>query len=413
MRIFRLELKRVLKTRLTGILLLVSLFLSVLMAYLPTTFVEYGSKDAEGRWVEYHGMEAIRQIKMLREAVSGQVIPQTLGETVEIYQETLRKYDVETAYSLPEEAYYGRIFQYTPFMSKIREAAMNPNTGMIPGVLEVSPNQEGFYQQCVERLDALMKLEQKEYPSAQRFASKMYEKVAFPFTYYYGIDSDSIEYQILLIFIITIFCAIIAAPIFSSDYQTGADDILRCTKHGRFHLGIVKTLSSLLICGCAFVLCVAIYLLVCNSLFGWESTLTSMQIIFSVSSLPALNVGQLQITVAIGTLIIFLSIISFTLFLSSRLSSTVSSLALAILFCLLPMIATIALPENIGNWVRCLLPGGGIGLQNSLLYELIDFNFLHFGNTSVWMPVAIMVMAVLEIPIFLGLTVYSYCQKKN
>lgn len=413
MRIFKLEIKRVLKTRLTGIFLLAALFLSVLMAYLPTTFVEYGSMDAEGKWIEYHGMEAIRQIRMLREAVSGQVISQTLGKTVELYQETLREHDVETAYSLPKEAYYGQIFQYTPFMSRIREASMNPDTGIAPGVLEVSPNQEGFYQQCVERLGSLMKLEQKEYPSAGRFASKMYEKVEFPFTYYYGIDSDSIEYQILLIFIITVFCAIIAAPIFSSDYQTGADDILRCTKHGRFRLGIVKTLSSLLICGCTFVVCVAIYLLVCNSLFGWESTLTSIQIIFSVSSLPALNVGQLQITVAIGTLIILLSIISFILFLSSRLNSTVSSLALAILFCLLPMIVTIALPENVGNLIRCFLPGGGIGLQNSLLYELIDFNFLHFGNTSVWMPVAIMAMAVLEIPVFLGLTVYSYCRKKN
>lgn len=413
MRIFTLELKRVLRTRLTGILLLTSLFLSVLMAYLPTTFVEYGSEDAEGKWIEYHGMEAIRQIQMLREAISGQVLPQTLRETVEIYQKTLREYDVETAYSLPKEAYYGEIFPYTPFMSRIREAAMNPDTGMMPGVLEVKPDQEGFYQQCVNRLDALMKLEQKEYPSVQSFAAKMYKKVEFPFTYYYGIDSDSIEYQILLIFMITIFCAIIAAPIFSSDYQTGADDILRCTKHGKLRLGMIKTFSALLICGSAFLLCVVVYLLVCDSLFGWESTKTSIQIIFSVSSLPALNIGQLQIVITIGTFIILLSIISFALFLSSRINSTVPSLALAILFCLLPIIVTIALPENIGNWVRCFLPGGGIGLQNSLLYELIDFNFLHLGNASVWMPFAMMVMAVLEIPIFLGLTIFSYCRKKN
>ena len=413
MRIFRLELIRVLKTRLTVILLLASLILSVLMAYLPTTFVEYGSYDAESKWVEYHGMEAIHQIKMLREAVSGQVMPKTLRETVEIYQKTLWEYDVKTTYSLPKEAYYGQIFQYTPFMSRIRESAMNPDTGMMPGVMEVKANQEGFYQQCVDRLDALMKLEQKEYPSAQDLASKMYEKVEFPFTYYYGIDSDSLDYQILLIFIITIFCAIIAAPIFSSDYQTGADVILRCTKHGRFRLGIIKTFSALLICGSAFLLCVIVYLLICNSLFGWESTKTSMQIIFSVSSLPALNIGQLQIVVTAGTFISLLAIISFTLFISSRLNGTVPSLALAILFCLLPIVVTIALPENIGSWVRCLLPGGGIGLQNSLLYELIDFNFLHFGNTSVWMPIAIMVMAVLETPVFLGLTVYSYCRKKN
>lgn len=413
MRIFMLELKRVLKTRLTGILLLTSLFLSVIMAYLPTTFVEYGVKDAEGKWVEYHGMEAIRQIKTLREAVSGQVVPQTLSETVEIYQEVLKEYDVETAYALPKEEYFGPIFQYTPFMSKIRESSMNPNTGMVPSVLELIPNQDEFYRHCVERLDALMKLEQKEYPSAGRFAAKMYEKVEFPFTYYYGIDSDSIEYQILLIFIITVFCAIIAAPIFSSDYQTGADDILRCTKHGRLRLGMIKTFSALLICGSAFLLYVVTYLLICNSLFGWESTRTSIQIIFSVSSLPALNIGQLQIVITVGTFISLLAIISFTLFLSSRLNGTVSSLALAILFCLLPIIVTIALPENLGNWVRCFLPGGGIGLQNSLLYELIDFNFLHLGKTSLWLPIAIIAMAVLEIPVFLVLTVYSYYRKKS
>ena len=38
MRIFRLELKRVLKSRLTWILLALALILSVLLAYLPTTY---------------------------------------------------------------------------------------------------------------------------------------------------------------------------------------------------------------------------------------------------------------------------------------------------------------------------------------------------------------------------------------
>ena len=54
-----------------------------------------------------------------------------------------------------------------------------------------------------------------------------------PFQYYSGIGSNAMDYQVLLIYLITILCVVIASPIFSSDYQTGADDILRCTKHGR------------------------------------------------------------------------------------------------------------------------------------------------------------------------------------
>ena len=413
MRIFILELKRVLATRLTGVLLLVSLALSVLMAYLPTTFAYYCYTDEAGNKTKYEGMEAIHQIKMLREAVSGQVLPEMLQKAVETYQAALLEYDVVTEYALPEEIHYGEVFRYSQFISRIRETAMDPNTGMAPGILELDSDQEAFYQHCLERLEALMKLEQKNHPSAQSFAVKMYEKVKFPFTYYCGINSDAMDYQILLIFMITIFCAIIAAPIFSSDYQTGADDILRCTKYGRVRLGMLKILSAFLICGSAFALCMAVFLITCNSLFGWESIQTSMQILYSVSSLPALNIGQLEIVVAVGSFISLMAVVSFTLFLSSRLNGTISSLALAILFCLLPLIITIALPESVGNWVRCMLPAGGIGLQNSLLYELIDFNFLYLGNISVWMPFSIAAMAALEIPMFVSLTIVSYCRKKK
>ena len=83
--------------------------------------------------------------------------------------------------------------------------------------------------------------------SAQKKATAMYDEVEKPFQYYSGISSNSMDYQILLIYIITILCVVIAAPVFTSDYQTGADDILRCTKHGRRRMAVCKILSALLI----------------------------------------------------------------------------------------------------------------------------------------------------------------------
>ena len=60
MRLFRLELKRILKTKATLILLALSLLLTVVMAYIPTTFSYVSYVDESGNAVTLRGMEAIR-----------------------------------------------------------------------------------------------------------------------------------------------------------------------------------------------------------------------------------------------------------------------------------------------------------------------------------------------------------------
>lgn len=92
-------------------------------------------------------------------------------------------------------------------------------------------------------------------------------------------------------FLVLLFCVVIAAPVFSADYQSGADDILRCTRHGRRDLGIAKVLAALLISALAFLLCAVIFILVTNSLFGWECTKTSIQMLYSIVTLAELNIG--------------------------------------------------------------------------------------------------------------------------
>ena len=46
MNLYRLELKRVCKTRMTAILLAIALVLAVVMAYLPVTFIGWTELDA-------------------------------------------------------------------------------------------------------------------------------------------------------------------------------------------------------------------------------------------------------------------------------------------------------------------------------------------------------------------------------
>lgn len=63
MRLLKHELKRILKTRCTFILLIVSILFSALMAYLPMTYEYMSYVDENGNKVELKGMDAIQYKK--------------------------------------------------------------------------------------------------------------------------------------------------------------------------------------------------------------------------------------------------------------------------------------------------------------------------------------------------------------
>ena len=289
------------------------------------------------------------------------------------------------------------------------------------GILSILAEKEQMSQKDLQEIlqiqpgsmsEILMKLEQKDHPAAQEAAKRLYSRVEMPYQLYPGYNTDAMDYQLLLSFLIVLFCTVIAAPIFTSDYQTGADDIYRCTKYGRVKFAITKLLSALLICGTAFSLCAVVFLLVSNSLYGWECTKTSIQMLYSIVNLPNLNLGQLQWVCAGGYLLCLLATVSFTLFLSSRLRNVVASLAVALVCCILPVILYVALPSEIGQWIYTILPAGGVALQTSFLYTLVDFAFWNIGNIAIWTPYVMLGAYCVEIPLFLCLAVYSYCTRK-
>ena len=157
---------------------------------------------------------------------------------------------------------------------------------------------DNFYAECEGRLDSLMNMEQKDHPDIREAAISMYADVEKPYVYYPGYSSDAMEYVGFLAFLLILISIIIAAPVFSSDYQTGADDILRCTKHGRFRLGVVKAVSTFLITGVLFSVCMILHILISNAFFGWESLQTSIQMLFSITSLVNWSLGDMQKAVA-------------------------------------------------------------------------------------------------------------------
>ncbi|MBS4536314.1 ABC transporter permease [Clostridium sp. D2Q-14] len=410
MRIYYLELKRVLKSRRSMILLLIALFMSVVMAWLPVMYEDINQYDDKGNKVaKLNGLDAITYKKSLRSVNNGEVTPKKLKEALNIYQSAVSKYGEDSLSSgdFPINLYMEKVFPVESLLGRLPEAFSDSKTGQASSLIDITPDKlDSFYEQTVQHLEDIMQMEQKEHPNAQKQALQKYTEVETPFQLYAGYSRDAFDYIVLFIFLLVILCTAAATPTFSNEYQTGSDSILRCTKHGRSRLAMVKILAALTIFSMAFIICISLHLLISNLAFGSECMKTSMQMLFSVISLPALNLGQLQVVLAIGGLISLLATISFTLFLSAKCKDSISVILIAIVMCLLPIFTYSAG----ANWLSFILPSAGIGMQNSLLYQLTGFNFLHIGQVSIWSPYVIMTTAAIEIPVFLVLAIRTYCK---
>lgn len=414
MRILGLEIRRVLKTKITLVLLAAAIGLTFVMAYLPVTYVYTSYVDAEGNIIEVKGKDAIAYEKQVQKDIAGEIDGIEVQKAVQQCQECLASYGISDTYELPKGVYGTEILSYAPLLHGVREAFANPDTGIAPSTMNIPVEEVAdFYSVCEKRLESLMKMEQEEYPKAQQKAMAMYEQVEKPYVFYPGYNKDAMDYQVLLSFLVMVICVVIAAPIFSSDYQTEADAILRCTKHGRMKLAATKIVSAFLISGVIYTICIGTYIIVSNSLFGWECTETSVQMLYSIISLVNMKLGELQILAAVAGLISVLATVALTLFLSARFKNVVVSLAMSLMVCILPIVIYIALPTQIATWINAFTPSSGTGLMTSILYTLVDFVYLNVGNVSVWLPYVMIGVGIVEIPIFVLGAVRNYIVYSN
>lgn len=411
MNLFCKELKRILHMKSTLLFLAAALFFSVFMAYIPVTYEVYTYEDENGQKVKIKGREALEITKELKAPAAGTVTAKKLAAGLEAYRKNLDIYG-DFYGEFPRNVYNAEILPYSALMGRLHEVMADPVTGLAPDYREITAEDaDSFYKRCDSRLEALMKMEQKENQEAQKTAKSMYERVEKPFTYYPGYGSNMMEYLEMYLFILVFLCALVTAPLFSAEYQTGADDILRCAKKGRLSLALTKISAALSISAVMFVFCMTVFVLISNSLFGWECTKTSMQILFSASSLLPLDLGGLQLLLIFAGALSLFATVSFTLFLSAAGKNTTVTTGLTTGFILMPALLYFMVGGLAGSWLRALFPAGGLGLTNAFLYAVTDFEFLKAGPFTVWTPWILLIVPAVEIPLFLFLTVLSYCRR--
>ena len=220
MRLFCLEVKRILKSRRTLILLAVALFLAVIMAYLPISFESINRPGENGTVIELNGLDAIQFKREYRQQTDGEVTPEKVADALRTYQKYVQEYG--TADDIPLDVYTENIMAIRPLLDRLPEAFADPDTGIGADLMEIDPNvvEQSLYEQFASHLNDIMTLEQEDHPSAKEFATEKYSEVDKPFQLYSGLSRDAFDYIELYIFILSILCVAIAAPTFANEYQT-------------------------------------------------------------------------------------------------------------------------------------------------------------------------------------------------
>ena len=405
MRLLWLETKRILKSRLTICMIMIAMIFSLLMAYVPISF--YNCVNPSGNKEYLSGFAALRTMKEIRSDIEGTIEHEDIKAAVNSYQAVTQKYGVDSEYSLPTE---GKLetAKYQFLFWRIKEA-YGPENGLGANLNTLSADDlDEFYSAVHKHLQNNMKLEQEKYPDAQAKALAMYKKVQTPYSYYVGADTTVFDYEELLIFLILLCCVVVVASVFSTDYQTGADDIFRCAKNGKRKLAATKILSSIIVTLGMSVLCLSVWGVATRVIWGKEGMKTSIQILFSIINLVNLNAGQLMWVLAICGTLMIISCVCLSLFISSCISKNMVSLILSVVICLAPIVLGWILPNYIVDYAKAIFPSGGIGLQNGILFDIIDFKFLNIGPLAIWTPYLILGAAILEIPLWITLTIRSH-----
>ena len=405
---YKLELKRLLKTRSTWILMAAALLITLVLCCVNIFGAYYYSYDGKS----YHALDATEIREIVTESAEGEWTSERIRDVFEqidevsanrrgiaVEGETNDNYEIVTGGNNSGAA---SIAGYT-----------NTFLRSIPQVFdvymdEIRPDMAAqYYTQRKAYIEEVMTLNYG--PAAAEAALRLDENTTEPFYYEFGFGtgSDIASTLPVSLFAIAVVCSIICAPVFASDYSTGADDIQRCTRYGCKRLGRAKLLAAMTLSAALYIICTAVFVALTLAVYGDDKT--SAQLALDALVLIDIDMNGVLVLTLIAGFLSVLVMTAFTLWLSARMRSSVAVLAVALAVAMTPTFLVILLRESaLGDWLRLILPSGGLGLGTGMFVDIQIGEFLTIGSLAIWTPFAMLAAPVIETPVFALLARRAY-----
>lgn len=406
MRLYYLEMKRLIRTKSVWILMIAMVVLAAVMAYVPVTFIRAYKTDA-GNVQAVTGVQAVKISKETRKDMEGEVTEEKIRQAIRVLNEMYQEYGSSFMEEVPADVYAEKIYPIMPVLNVI-EQVLVPDGKNLYNMEAFDVKEEDaatIYEKYREEIQGL-----SQNPELVKEMQKISGSVKTPFTYESGMTLETVDYYTIYLFLVMFAFIVIASPVYAAEYQTGADDVIRCTKNGRVRIAVTKILVTFTLAVATFVASSLTFVAVLYILYGGSGFGTSIQMGY-VFYLPALTIGSMLKLQIAGGALFTLATVSFVLFLSSKCKNVQTALISAFGIAILPMILNMAGNNNVLNIMRCILPTGGFGLINGLQSELMARNFALVAGHYIWLPYILLVAAAVAVPVFVGLTIVSYCRR--
>lgn len=406
MRLYYLEMKRLIRTKSVWILMIAMVVLAAVMAYVPVTFIRAYKTDA-GNVQAVTGVQAVKISKETRKDMEGEVTEEKIRQAIRVLNEMYQEYGSSFMEEVSADVYAEKIYPIMPVLNVI-EQVLVPDGKNLYNMETFDVKEEDaatIYEKYREEIQGL-----SQNPELVKEMQKISGSVKTPFTYESGMTLETVDYYTIYLFLVMFAFIVIASPVYAAEYQTGADDVIRCTKNGRVRIAVTKILVTFTLAVATFVASSLTFMAVLYILYGGSGFGTSIQMGY-VFYLPALTIGSMLKLQIAGGVLFTLATVSFVLFLSSKCKNVQTALISAFGIAILPMILNMAGNNNVLNIMRCILPTGGFGLINGLQSELMARNFALVAGHYIWLPYILLVAAAVAVPVFVGLTIVSYCRR--
>ena len=410
---YKLEMKRLLKTRSTRILIAVALLVTLIFWCINIFGAYYYSNDGN----TYHGLDAMEMRRIVAESAEGEWTPERLRDVFTQVAEANTNYgaaadgaandNYETVTGSGNNTSLPTADYTLTFIRSLLQVCD------IQYVNEITPEMAAQYYTL--RKAHIEEVITFNYGSeVAEAALKLDENTAEPFYYEFGFGtgSDTASTLPVSLFAVAIVCSIICAPVFASDYSTGADDIHRCTHYGCKRLGRTKLLAAITLSTALYIVCAAVFVALTLAVYGGDKT--SAQLALDALVLGDLTMNDVLLLTLGAGLLSVLAMTAFTLWLSARMRSSVAVLAIALAVVMAPTFLVILLRDSaLGDWLRLLLPGGGLGLGTGMIVDIQVGKFLTLGPIAVWTPFAALAAPVIEAPVFALLARRAYVRHEG
>lgn len=350
------EFMKILRKRSTLIVMAVSLILTGFLFGLPV--LQYQTYNQDG---VIKGAEGIAWEK-------GQYADFSVPLSEEYVAETIR--EVQSLFEIPEnvgtdgsgqfligDAYWKGVAPREKLLNLIAGTYSDPNESWgypdLPG-LDLSEG-VSFYQAMDRKVQTLLNNPSRSLSKEQKeYWSSMADRVDTPlqYGYYEGWEVIVSSFELLMFALLAV--CIVAAPVFSGEYQAGTDAVILSAKYGKTKLATAKIAASLLFGTAAFILHIVVACGIPLAAFGTDGWNLPLQIANTTIPYPLTFLQAVLINVGIIYLVL-LAMVGLTLLLSAKMKSPYLVLAVLVPILFLPVFLT---------------PGGTTGAYNLTLFLL-------------------------------------------